>query len=65
MGATVLSVVLGEPSRPGEKSPFPDGLYTAAPIAALMVIVVWLGVRLPPFLTTLLDQAVRSLAPLS
>jgi hydrogenase-4 component F len=65
MGATVLSVVLGEPSHPGTESPFPDGFYTGAPIVALMAVVLWFGIRLPPFLTNLLDQAVNSLAPLS
>ncbi|HWB07805.1 MAG TPA: proton-conducting transporter membrane subunit [Pirellulales bacterium] len=64
MGGTVLSVVLGEPSRARAKSSFPDGLRTGAPIVGLMVIVVWFGVRLPPFLANLLDEAVRSLAPL-
>jgi hydrogenase-4 component F len=65
MGATVLSVVLGEPSHPGRQSPFPDSFRTCVPIVGLMIIVLWFGIRLPPFLTTLLDQAVKSLAPLN
>jgi hydrogenase-4 component F len=65
MGGTVLRVVLGEPSHPGTETPFPDGFYTGAPIVVLMLFVVWFGITLPPFLSTLLKQAVQSLAPLS
>jgi len=65
MGATVLSVVLGEPSRPRTEASFPDGFSTGAPIVGLMLFVLWFGISLPPFLTGLLQQAVTSLAPLS
>ncbi|OYV81454.1 MAG: hypothetical protein B7Z73_18075, partial [Planctomycetia bacterium 21-64-5] len=64
MGATVLSVVLGEPSHPRTNASFPDGFSTGAPILGLMLFVIWFGVSLPPFLTAWLEQAVNSLAPL-
>jgi hydrogenase-4 component F len=65
MGSTVLSVVLGEPSHPRTETSFPEGFSTGAPILGLMLFVIWFGIWPPRFLTGLLEQAVRSLAPLN
>jgi hydrogenase-4 component F len=65
MGATVLGVVMGEPSPPGTRTLFRDRFFTTAPILGLMLFLLWFGICLPPFLTDLLEQAVNSLAPLS
>lgn len=65
MGASVLAVVLGDPSYPATKMPFPDGVATGLPIVLMMALVLWFGIRLPPFFADLLRQAVESLVPLS
>jgi hydrogenase-4 component F len=61
MGATVLSVTLGEPSHPGTQTTFPDGFFTGAPIIGLMLFVVWFGVYLPPVVVQLLNDAADAL----
>ncbi|MBS0208273.1 MAG: hydrogenase [Planctomycetes bacterium] len=59
MGSTVLSIVLGKPSKP--EVPFPDGLLTGAPVIVFMAIVTLLGVYLPEWLRGLLNDAVTFL----
>ncbi len=61
MGATVLSVVQGDPPAEAAKSPYRDGWLTAAPVVILMVIVLVMGLYLPAPLVTLLKDAVRFL----
>ena len=62
MGATVLGVTLGRPSRSPQRASFADGVQTGAPIVLLMGLVLLLGLYLPPFLSELLSQAAASLA---
>jgi hydrogenase-4 component F len=57
MGATVLAVVLGEPSEPIEATVFRDNFATGAPVLLFMGAVVLLGVYIPPPLHTLLTDA--------
>jgi hydrogenase-4 component F len=62
MGATVLGITLGKPSRPPQRAAFADGARTGAPIVLLMGLVLLLGVYMPPFLGELVNQAAASLA---
>ena len=62
MGATVLGITLGKPSRSPQHDSFADGVQTGAPIVLLMGLVLLLGMYLPPFLSDLLNQAAQSLA---
>jgi len=62
MGATVLGITLGKPSRSPQRASFADGIQTGAPIVLLMGLVLLLGMYLPPFLSELLNQAAQSLA---
>lgn len=55
MGATVLSVVLGEPSIPSTDAP--ETKLTVAPAAIFLVLVLVLGLYIPPPLEALLRQA--------
>jgi hydrogenase-4 component F len=57
MGATVLSVVQGSPSKQASATDFRDGLRTGAPILVCMGLVVMLGLYIPPPLETLLRDA--------
>ncbi|MGZ3438587.1 MAG: proton-conducting transporter transmembrane domain-containing protein, partial [Polyangia bacterium] len=58
MGATVLSVVQGEPpGRPEPSNGFHDRFSTVAPIAAFLGLVLLLGVFIPPPLDRLLHEA--------
>ncbi|HVW38839.1 MAG TPA: proton-conducting transporter membrane subunit, partial [Pirellulales bacterium] len=61
MGATVLGITLGKPSRPPQRAAFADGAWTGAPIVLLMSLVLLLGMYLPPFLSDLVNQAAASL----
>ncbi len=55
MGGTVLAVVLGRP--PARRSAFRDTAQTVLPIALLLLLVLLLGVYLPPPLQSLLRDA--------
>jgi hydrogenase-4 component F len=61
MGAVVLQMVQGHPSEAAEAGTFRDHLTTGAPILLLMVLVLLLGVYIPPPLATLLRDAAASL----
>lgn len=61
MGATVLSIVQGEaaPSRPGALL-FREGFFNVAPPFAFMSLVLLLGLYIPPFVSSLLNEAVAT-----
>jgi len=61
MGATVLSIVQGEaaPSRPGALL-FREGFFNVAPPIAFMSLVILLGLYIPPFVSSLLNEAVAT-----
>jgi hydrogenase-4 component F len=61
MGATVLTVVQGEPSEHASATTFRDGLGTGAPILILMALVLLLGLYIPPPLESLLRDAAEFL----
>jgi hydrogenase-4 component F len=61
IGATVLAVVQGVPSLQAEKTLFHDRLRTALPILVLLVLVLMLGVYMPPELRELLEKAADTL----
>ncbi len=61
MGTTVLQVVQGPAPAGVRDTPYRDGLLTAGPVVALMALVLLLGLYIPPFLSTLLEDAVRFL----
>jgi hydrogenase-4 component F len=61
MGRTVLKVSLGRASAAADGIAYRDGLLTAAPVAALMALVLLLGLYIPSPLGALLDDAVRFL----
>lgn len=64
MGSTVLSVVQGQPVPEVVHSPLRGGFFIGVPIVVFMAVVIWFGIDLPPFMTSLLKQAARALAPL-
>jgi hydrogenase-4 component F len=58
MGSTVLAVVQGEPPERSEVTPYRDGWLGVAPIAALLALVLGLGLWIPaPLLALLRDAA--------
>jgi hydrogenase-4 component F len=57
MGATVLRVVQGEPSATVRERPYREHFLTVAPAAVLLVLVLVLGVYVPPPLSALLHDA--------
>ena len=57
MGGTVLAVVQGRPRAAAGKSGFRDSWRTVLPIVALLLIVLMLGLYLPPPLQSLLRDA--------
>lgn len=61
MGATVLKVVQGRVPAQAIGTAYRDGFLTAAPIVVLMLLVLMLGLYIPPPVATLLDDAVRFL----
>ncbi|MFA4943274.1 MAG: proton-conducting transporter membrane subunit [Lentisphaeria bacterium] len=61
MGATVLKVVQGRAPAAARKTPYRDGLLTGAPVAALMALVLALGLHIPAPLAALLTDAARFL----
>ena len=56
-GATVTSMVFGEPSPAAESTTIRDSLATCWPIVGFALLVLVLGVYLPPPLATLLREA--------
>ncbi len=56
-GTTVTSMVFGCPSAAAEKSPFRETFGTTWPIVAFAVLVLLLGVWLPPPLAEMLNEA--------
>ena len=58
MGATVLTVVQGNPSEQASATDYRDGLLAVAPIVLFMGIVLLLGIYIPPPLDSLLRDAV-------
>ena len=58
MGRTVLTVVLGRPlPRKQSGNTYRDGLLTGLPLILSCLLVLMLGVHIPPFLSHLLHQA--------
>jgi hydrogenase-4 component F len=57
MGATVLRVVQGEPSATVRERPYREHFLTVAPATVLLVLVLVLGVYVPPPLSALLHDA--------
>ncbi len=62
-GAVVLSMVQGRPSEQTPVEGFRDSVATGAPIVLLALLVLLLGVYLPPPLERLLREAAASLEP--
>jgi hydrogenase-4 component F len=63
MGPTVLAVAFGKPSAAAAAMPFREGFWIAAPILALMAMVVLLGLFIPSQLSGLLHDAAAFLEP--
>jgi hydrogenase-4 component F len=61
MGVTVLTTVQGTPPQPRLGSSFKDSPSTGVPIILFMVLVVLLGVYIPPPLDSLVREAALSL----
>jgi hydrogenase-4 component F len=61
MGATVLTVVQGNPSEQASATEHRDGLLSVVPILMFAALVVLLGVYIPPPLDSLLREAVQFL----
>ncbi len=61
MGKTVLKVVQGRVPSEVQDTPYRDGILTAAPILALMAVVLLLGLYIPAPLGRLLREAVAFL----
>jgi hydrogenase-4 component F len=57
MGRTVLTVVEGRASRAAKNTQYRDGLLTGAPVLAALLLVLLLGVYVPPPLHDLLARA--------
>ncbi len=58
MGITVLKVVQGVPPRDVAEGGYRESLLTTAPVLFFMLLVIILGLYIPPFLRDMLDQAV-------
>jgi hydrogenase-4 component F len=61
MGRTVLKVVQGRAPADLRDEPYKDGFLTAAPVVALMAIVLMLGLYIPEPLRNLVEEAARFL----
>ncbi len=61
MGATVLHVVQGRAPTDIHRTDYRDGFLTGAPIVVSMMLVLMLGLYIPPPLSALLGDAVRFL----
>jgi hydrogenase-4 component F len=59
MGATVLAVVLGAPSKQAPDTGYRDSLLTGAPIVLCFALVLLLGLYVPPPLEAILQDAAR------
>jgi hydrogenase-4 component F len=57
MGRIVLSAVLGRPKSPGVKHGYHEGWLRGAPVLVSLVLVLLLGLYLPPPLLSLLNHA--------
>ncbi|MHB8878193.1 MAG: proton-conducting transporter transmembrane domain-containing protein [Myxococcaceae bacterium] len=57
MGATVLAMVQGEPSRKASATDFKDSFVTVAPLVVLLFLVLLLGVYIPPPVDRMLHEA--------
>jgi hydrogenase-4 component F len=57
MGATVLRVVQGEPSAAARSGHYKEGFLTVAPAIAFLVLVVLMGVYIPPPVSAALRDA--------
>jgi hydrogenase-4 component F len=58
MGVTVLKVVQGRASFEARSTPYHDGFLTGAPIVILMLLVLLVGLYIPPPLTTMINDAI-------
>ncbi len=63
MGATVLGVVQGEPSAAARARSYKERPLTVGPVVAFLVLVVLMGVYIPPPVNTLLREAAAFLEP--
>jgi hydrogenase-4 component F len=61
MGATVLTIVQGNPSERASATDYRDSLWTGLPIVLFMGLVLLLGLYIPPPLESLLREAVQFL----
>lgn len=61
MGSTVLKVVQGRASFEARNTPYHDNLLTGGPIVCLMLLVLLVGLYIPPPLSALIGDAVRFL----
>jgi len=61
MGATVLSVVQGDPDKDTPPNGFHDSFRTGAPIVLFLALVLLLGLYVPPHLQSLLHAAAARL----
>jgi hydrogenase-4 component F len=61
MGVTVLKVVQGRASFEARSTPYHDGFLTGAPIVVLMLLVLLVGLYIPPPLTNMINDAIRFL----
>ena len=57
MGATVLRVVQGEPSAAAKARLYKERFLTVAPVVAFLVLVLLMGVYIPPPVNALLHDA--------
>ncbi|NLY82495.1 MAG: hydrogenase [Clostridiales bacterium] len=58
MGVTVLKVVYGKVPKDVVDTPYQDGILTAMPLVAFLVMILVLGIAMPASLTHLLNEAV-------
>jgi len=63
MGSTVLAVVQGDPPERAQATPYRDRWLSVAPIAALLALVLALGLWIPAPVSELLRAAAASLEP--
>ncbi len=61
MGATVLKVVQGRPSPAARRTPYRDTWLTGAPVAALFLLVLLIGIWIPGPLAACIREAVQYL----
>ncbi|MGC8624209.1 MAG: proton-conducting transporter membrane subunit, partial [Phycisphaerae bacterium] len=57
MGRIVLSAVLGRPTAPGVKNAYREGYLRGAPVLISLLLILLLGLYLPPPLLGLLNHA--------